>query len=180
MLAQEEGGKGANPPAEPQLNRPAPGNPAPQRAPGGGIFMRLRELPPAEQQRIMATDPQFLHLPPERQELIRARLRHWNSFTPVQKEKVRQREEILQGLSPAQRQEAHLILPQWLDLTPPRRQAVMEAFRHLRDLPADQRQSYLQSQEVRERFSPHERDILNGLNRLLPSPHPADPPESDQ
>ena len=93
---------------------------------------------------------------------------------------IRQREEILEGLSPAQRQEARHIFPQWRDLTPPRRQAVMVAFRHLRDLPPDQRRSFLDSPRVREQFSPHERDILEGLNKLLPDSRPAEPNDPDQ
>jgi hypothetical protein len=54
----------------------------------------------------------------------------------------------------------------------------MVAFRHLRDLPPDQRQTFLDSQNVREQFSPHERDILGGLSKLLPEsrgPAPNDP-----
>jgi hypothetical protein len=140
-----------------------------QKGPPVGVFKRLRDLPPAEQRRFMANSPEFQRLPPARQELIRERLRQWNSMPPEQKERVREREEILEGLSPAQRQEARDIFPQWRDLTPGRRQAVMVAFRHLRDLPPDQRRGFLDSQRVREQFSPHEREILEGLNKLLPN-----------
>lgn len=167
ILAQDRGS--ANPePGEERANRGAGGSQQQPPMPGG-IFKRLRELPPLQQRYVMANNPQFLRLPPLRQELIRERLREWNAMTPQQKERVREREEILEGLSPAQRQEARTIFPQWRELTPPRRQAVMVAFRHLRDLPPDQRRSFLQGQQVREQFSPHERDILEGLNRLLPS-----------
>jgi len=116
---------------------------------------------------MLETNPQFQRLSPERQQLIREHLRQWNAMTPEQKERIRQREEILGGLSPAQRQEARDLLPEWRSLTPGRRQAVMVAFRHLRDLPPDQRRAYLDSQYVREEFSPHERDILEGMNKLM-------------
>lgn len=141
-----------------------------QQHPGqGGFFQRLRELPPEQQRRIMQNNPQFQRLPPERQEMIRERLRDWNEMTPQEKERVRQREEIFQGLSQSQKQEARRLFPQYRDLPPGRRQAVLVAFRHLRDLPPDQRQAFLDSQHVREQFSPHERDILDGLNKLLPN-----------
>lgn len=134
-----------------------------------GFFQRLREMPPWQQQRVMENSPQFQRLPRERQEMIRQRLRMWNQMTPQQQERVREREEIFQSLSPAQRQEARSLFPQYRELTPARRQAVIVAFRHLRDLPPDQRQAYLNSQYVREQYSPHEREILGGLNKLLPS-----------
>jgi len=144
-----------------------------------GMLRRLRELTPMEQRRFMANNPQFLRLPPERQDLIRQRLRQWNAMTPQEKERVHEREEILAGLSPAQRQEARRIFPQWMDLTPGRRQAVMVAFRHLRDLPPGERRGFLDSQPVREQYSPHEREILEGLNKLLPTSgeRPSEPPD---
>jgi len=151
-----------------------------QSRPPVGVFKRLRDLPPAEQRRFMENSPEFQHLPPARQELIRERLRQWNAMPPEQKERVREREEILEGLSPAQRQEARNIFPQWRELTPGRRQAVMVAFRHLRDLPADQRRAFLDSQRVREQFSPHEREILEGLNKLLPASRAPVPNDPDQ
>jgi hypothetical protein len=165
---------------EQQPNRQPNGAQQGQVPIAGDYFKRLRELPPAQQQRIMANNPQFQRLSPERQELIREHLAEWNAKSPQEKETIREREEIVEGLSPSQKQEARNIFPQWHGLTPLRRQAVMVAFRHLRDLPPDQRRGYLDSQDVREQFSPHERNILEGLNKLLPnSPSPA-PKDPDQ
>jgi len=178
-LAQERGNQGTRPTGE-EPNRRAGAGPQQQRPMPGGIFKRLRELPPAQQRRIMENNPQFQRLPPERQQMIRQRLREWNEMSPQQKERVREREEILQGLSPAQRQEARDIFPQYRDLPPARRQAVIVAFRHLRDLPPDQRRGFLDSQHVREQFSPYERDILEGLNELLPNSRPAAPSDPEQ
>jgi hypothetical protein len=178
--AQRNVNQASNPAGREEPNRRADGSAPQQRPQAGGIFRRLRELPPAQQRRIMENNPQFQRLSPERQELIRERLRQWNAMTPQQKETIREREEILEGLSPAQRQEARNIFPQWRNLTPPRRQALMVAFRHLRDLPPDQRESFLNSQAVRERFSPHERDILAGMSRLLRTSREAAPDDPDQ
>ena len=189
IRAQSSGNQGSNPAGGAQPAPPAGGAEPDRRAGGnaqqqlprpGAIFRRLRELPPAQQRRIMANNPQFQRLPPEVQELIHERLREWNAMTPQQKERIREREEILEGLSPAQRQEARVVFFQYRDLTPARRQAVTVAFRHLRDLSPDQRRAYLDSQEAREQFSPHERDILEGLNKLLPNSRPAAPNDPDQ
>jgi hypothetical protein len=56
----------------------------------------------------------------------------------------------------------------------------MVAFRHLRDIPPDQRRPFLDSQRVREQFSPHEREILEGLNKLLPESHAPVTQDPDQ
>ena len=101
-------------------------------------------------------------------------------MTPLEKERVRQREEILGGLSPDQRQNARIVFFQYRDLPEGRRQAVTVAFRHLRDLPPDQRRAFLDSQRVREQFSPHEREILEQLNKLLPNSPPAGPNNPNQ
>ena len=177
--AQRNVSQDSNPGGRGEPDRRADGSAPQQRPLPGGIFRHLRELPPAQQRRIMENNPQFQRLSPERQDLIRERLRQWNTMTPQQKETIREREEILEGLSPAQRQEARNIFPQWRNLTPPRRQALMVAFRHLRDLPPGQRESFLKSPAVREQFSPHERDILGGMNKLLPASREATPDDPD-
>jgi hypothetical protein len=176
---QREDPQGALPPqAEGQRRE---GNQAQQRPQAqGGVFRRMRELPPYEQRRFMATDPEFLSFGPMRQDLIRQHLRQWNNMTPEEKDRVRQREEIFASLSPNQRQEARLLFPQWRGLPPERRQAVMVAFRHLRDMPPTQRHAYLDSREVMENFSPHERDILGGLSNLLPESRGSQPNDPDE
>ncbi len=130
-------------------------NQTPQRNPvQGGVFRRLRELPPYEQRRFMATDPEFQSFGPMRKDMIRQRLRQWNNMTPEEKDRVRQREEIFASLSRNQRQDARQLFPQWRELPAERRQAVMVAFRHLRDIPPAQRRPYLESRDVKENFSP--------------------------
>jgi hypothetical protein len=180
MRAEKGGEQEANPSRSVEPGRREGGAFQLRRPLAGGVFRRLRELSPAEQRRVMANNPVFRSFSPERQELIRERLRQWNAMTPQEKERVRQREEIFESLSPLQRREARNIFPQWRDLPPARRQALMVAFRHLRDIPPDQRQTYLNSQPVREQFSPHERDILEGLNRLLPESHAVAQDDPDQ
>ena len=131
--------------------------------------VRLRAMPPEQQERSMANDPRFLQLPPARQQGIRRNLEAWNAMSPEQQDVVREREQVFQGLSPAQRQEARSVAPQYLKLAPDRRKAVLEAFRQLRSLPPAQRQDFLAKPEVRERFSPQEQHVLEGLSRLLPN-----------
>ena len=56
----------------------------------------------------------------------------------------------------------------------------VKAFRHLHDLPPDQRRSFLDGPQVQESFSPHEREILEGMNKSLQNAPPAAPNTPDQ
>ncbi|MDE3179866.1 MAG: DUF3106 domain-containing protein [Acidobacteriota bacterium] len=134
-----------------------------------GFFKRMRDLPPAEQDRILRNDAQFHRLPPARQQQIRANLRRWNSLTPRQKQVMRQRQEIVQSLPPAERRYLRTtVFPEYNRLPPPQQRQVMNAFRRLRDMPPGQRQRFLSSPGFARRFSPQQQDVLRGLSNLLP------------
>lgn len=139
------------------------------------FMKRLRDLPPEEQERILANDERFQRLPRRRQEQIRKNLRRWNALSPEQKQRLRERQEIFESLSPQQRKEARAIFQQWRELSPGPRQELMQAFRRLRDLPPNERQRYLSGPEMEKQFSPEERGILGGLSKLLPA-SPGGPP----
>lgn len=143
-----------------------------QHAHPPGFFQRLRELPPEDQERVMANDEHFRSLSPDQQQRIQRNLQKWNSLSPEQKQQVRERQEILESLSPAQRQEARALFPRYNHLPPERKQAVMKAFLHMRDLPPARRERFLSSPKVDQRFSPEERDLLRGLGQLLPPRRP--------
>lgn len=140
-----------------------------------GFMQRLRDLPPQEQERVLANDMRFQRLPPEQQARIRENLQRWNALSPEQKQQIRERQRVLENLTPAQRREAQEVFQQWRDLPPARRRELRVAFGHLRDLPSDQREQFLTSPELQNRFSPDEIRMLRGLSRLLPEG--ADSPE---
>ncbi len=137
-----------------------------QHAPG--FLKRLRDLPPEEQEQILANDERFHRLPPDRQTQVRERLQRWNTLTPEEKQRIREREEIFESLSPEQRQQARQLFQQWQQLPPQRRGLLMNAFRHLRALPPRKRAAFMAGSKTAHRFSPEERDLLEGLSRLLP------------
>jgi hypothetical protein len=137
-----------------------------------GFFQRLRDLPPKEQERVLANDKRFQSLPPERQEKIRENLQRWNNLPPERKDQLREREAIFSSLTPAQRQEARGIFLEWRELRPIERRKIMRAFRYMRNLPPGERQRFLDSPQVRDRFSPNERTLLERLGHLLPESAP--------
>ncbi|MGH9378623.1 MAG: DUF3106 domain-containing protein [Terriglobia bacterium] len=131
------------------------------------FFQRLRDQPPAQQDKILRNDAQFHNLSLLRRQQIRANLRRWNSLTPHQKQVLRQREEIVQSLSPAQRQDLRNVFPQYRRLPPGQQQQVMRAFRRLRDMPPAKRQRLLNSPGFQQRFTPQQQNVLRGLSHLL-------------
>lgn len=131
------------------------------------FFQQLREISPAEQERVMQGDARFQSLPPERQQQIRDNLNRWNAATPEERQLLVQREQILQSFSPEQRDQIRQIFPRYRQLTPESRQAVMQTFLKLRNLPPGEREKFLASPEVQQ-LSPEERGILGDLKSLLP------------
>jgi Protein of unknown function (DUF3106) len=145
-----------------------------QAARRAGFFARLRELPPKEQERILKNNRRFQSLPPERQERIRENLKHWNQLSPDEKQQVRKREQVYSQLTPEQRQNVRQMSGDWRNLRPAERRRVRMALRRMRGMSAEERQKFLDSPEIRERFSPEEQNILRGLGQLFPD---ADAPD---
>ena len=144
-----------------------------------GLMMRIREMPPDEQERFLAQNKLFQSAPPELQQRFRENLRKWNAMTPAQKEDVRQRQALFERMSPAQREEARATFRQWTAIDPERRQAIRQIFRQILQLSGNQRQSYLASAEVQQRLTPQERDILSHMIHFLPDTVNAPPPPSE-
>ena len=134
------------------------------------FFRQLRDLPPDEQERVLANDARFHNLRPERQQQIRDNLRRWNQLTPEQHAAMRQDEDFFQSLPPENRTRVRQELsgPAWQQLTPGRRRAVIGVFRQLRDLPAVDRQKFIENSAAAKSLSPNERDVLARLSGALP------------
>ncbi len=132
-----------------------------------GFFQHLRDLPPEQQDRILANDQRFRQLPPQRQQQIRENLRRWNALTPQQKQIMRQRQAILQSMTPEQRHQLQNIFPHYRQLPDNRKRAVLNAFQRMRDMTPAQRHRFLSSPNVQQRFSPQEQQLLHQLNGVL-------------
>lgn len=149
---------------------PRPGlAPAPARrgAVGPALLERLRNLPPAEQARVLENNRRFQQLPPEQQRQLLERLRLWQEMTPEQREMMGERLTIFRNLSPQQQQKAREIYQKhWRTLSPERRRLLLEEFRHLRAMNQEERAQRLASSEFQARFSTEEREVLQQLAAL--------------
>ncbi|MCX6624483.1 MAG: DUF3106 domain-containing protein, partial [Acidobacteria bacterium] len=86
-----------------------------------------------------------------------------------QRRGLEQRYERFRALPPEQQQRIREVYQRMRDLPGARQWAVHREFRHLLRLPEPERQSTMQSEEFRDRFSNEERTLLNDLVTLLPA-----------
>jgi hypothetical protein len=155
----------------PNSSHPSPSHP-PQNRPGhaGNWLRRYKDMPPAQQRRLLENDPQFRKLSPQQQARLRSRLQHFSSLTPQQQEHVLNRMETWEHLTPDQKERARQVFDQFKRLPPDRRQAVNQAIREMRDLPPAQRDQLINSDQYRNSFSLQERVILSGAAHLPLAP----------
>lgn len=156
----------------PGFSRPAyPGYAPPAELPRGHLgdwLNQHRNLPVQEQERALRNDPSFHRLPAAEQQRVIQQLHQVDQLTEEQRQRRLARAEIIEHLSPQDRMRINLSARRWAEL-PPQRQAIMKsAFRDLRALPLNQRQTELNSSRYQGLFSPEERGILTDLLRVEP------------
>jgi hypothetical protein len=148
-----------------------PGYAPPSELPAGHLGAWLNEhrnLPVQDQERILRNDPSFRRLTPTNQQRLVQQLHQVTELTPEQRERRLARTEIIEHLSPQDRMQVERSYRRWPAL-PVERQALMKAaFRDLRAVPVDQRQTVLNSSRYQGVFTPEERGILSDFLRVEP------------
>ncbi|HVB87651.1 MAG TPA: DUF3106 domain-containing protein [Candidatus Dormibacteraeota bacterium] len=128
---------------------------------------KLREMPPAQQQRFLQNNERFRNLPPQRQEQIRRNLERWNNLSPEQKQAARNAEEALERMTPQQRAYVrNTLLPKWQALPMNRRQVIRRHLAMLSRMGPSTQQAALNDPRFMAGLSPDEQDILRSLNSL--------------
>lgn len=156
----------------PGYNRPyVPGHTPPADLPAGHLGSWLQEhrnLPANEQERVLRNDPSFRRLPPTDQQRLAEQLHQVNGLTPDQRQRRLARTEMLEHLPPAERMQVERSFRVWPTL-PLERQTIMKnAFRDLRNVPPEQRQTVLDSARYQGVFNEQERSILRDFLRVEP------------
>src|SRR6201993_2002316 len=171
-LPQQAGPPG--PPPRAEIGRPH--DEWPERGHAGDWLRRYKDLPPEEQERALQNDPAFRRLPPMQQERLRQRLQHFSSLSPDEQLRMLNRMETWEHLTREQKQQARQIFSEMRELPPARRYQVRQAIRELRAMPPDQREHEIDSDQYRNRFTDHERDMIRGITRLPLAPPEGGPP----
>lgn len=165
-------------PAAPQAQRQQPPRQQPhpqQQGHAGDWLRRYKDLPPAEQERALQSDPAFQRLPAERQQLLRRRLQHFSDLPPQKQLQMLNRMETWEHLTPEQKQQALQVRDQFRQLTPDRQRMVRTAVRDLAAMPPDQREQVINSERFKGTFNDQERAIMRGATHL-----PLTPPEAGE
>ena len=158
------------------------GNPPAFRAGGGfhrppgqhaGDWLRkYKDVPPAQQQKALESDPQFRNLPPDRQERLKQRLQRFNSLPPERQQRILNRMETWEHLTPEQQQKVRDAFGRFRSLPPDRQSMVRSAVRDLQQMNPEDRQRVLNSDKFKSMFTDNERETLNEMSQL-----PLAPPE---
>jgi hypothetical protein len=155
--------------ARPAMNAPRQGQGQKPKQEHLGQWMdRHSNLPLADQQKALESEPGFKDLPPQTQQAMRNRLTQLNNMTPEQRRRVIEHTEVMEHLTPQQRQEVRGALAQFQGLPEDRRRLVSRAFRDLREMPQPQRQAILSSDRFHGQFSDQERSTISNLLAVEP------------
>jgi len=140
--------------------------PRSQHPKAGEWLRKYKDMPPAEQEKALASDPQFQKLPAERQQKLRERLHEFNNMPPERQQKVLNRMEAFDQLTPQQRQQARDLNGRLKEIAPERRVQMRIALRNLRQMDPGQQERVMNSDQFRSRFNDNEREILRGMLQL--------------
>jgi hypothetical protein len=149
------------PQAHPPLNQPGH---------AGNWLRRYKDMSPAQQRRVLESDPLFRRLPPQQQIRLQNQLQRFSSLPPQQQERILNRMEIWEHMTPGQKQQARQVFQQFRQLPPGRRQIINQTIRGMRNLTSEQRDQLINSPQYRNAFSPQERSILSGAAHLPLAP----------
>lgn len=117
---------------------------------------------------MLRSDPSFKRLNPADQQRVVRQLHQVNQMPEEQRQRRLARAEMLERLSPREQMQVTLSAHR-LDALPADRRALMgSAFRDLRGVPLDQRQTVLNSSRYQGVFTPGERTILSDMLRVEP------------
>jgi len=131
------------------------------------ILNQLRNLRPEERERVLQNNPRFRELPPERKAQLMNRLNMLLEMNEDQRRDLDRRLSVFRNLSPEQRRKAREIYEHhWRTLAPDRRVAILEEFRNLRDMSAEDRVRRTGSDEYQTQFNTEERALLEELSSL--------------
>ena len=136
--------------AQPQAASPNPSNQQHLYGPGphkGDWLRKYGELPPAEQEQKLESDPVFQSLTPEKQQSLLNRLRNFNSLTPSKRQQVLMRMETYEHLTPEQQKQADSLYKNYRGLPPDQQSQVSQAYKKLREMNPDQRAQFFNSDE---------------------------------
>jgi Protein of unknown function (DUF3106) len=135
----------------------------------------MRNLSPAQRERVMQNSRAFQNLSPDKQAKIRQQFNQWDHMTPQQQASLRQNEEKWRNLTPEQRD--HIkndVLPKWRQMPWDRQQMMKQKLGVLQNMPESARNQRLNDPNFTKGMTDDERTMLHDLSHT----HVGAPPDS--
>ena len=137
---------------------------------------QMREMHPAQREKVLQNNRTFQNLPPQQQESIRKQFHQWDHMSPQQRADQAAREDTWRRMTPEQRE--HIkndVLPQWRQMPQDRKQAIQQRLHVLQNMPESARNQRLNDPEFTRGMSEEDRATLRDLSHLHVGGAP-DPP----
>ena len=125
----------------------------------------MRELSPAQRERVLQNSRAFQNLSPDKQNKIRQQFNQWDHMTPQQRQDLRSKEAIWTHLTPEQRD--HIkndVLPKWRQMPWDRQQVLKQKLGVLQNMPESARNQRLDDPNFTRGMSDDEKSMLRDLS----------------
>lgn len=158
---------------KPNNNYHPPNNPAPRLNPrqqiGAGAARpwvdTMRDLSPAQRDRVLQNSRAFQSLSPDKQNKIRQQFNQWDHMTPNQRANLRQNEQTWRNLTPEQRDHIKTdVLPKWRQMPWDRQQVMKQKLGVLQNMPESARNERLNDPNFTRGMSDDEKSMLHDLS----------------
>jgi Protein of unknown function (DUF3106) len=125
----------------------------------------MRDLSPAQRDRVLQSSRAFQNLSPDKQNKIRQQFNQWDRMTPNQRANLRQSEETWRNLTPEQRD--HIkndVLPRWRQMPWDRQQVLKQKLGVLQNMPESARNQRLNDPNFTHGMTDDEKSMLHDLS----------------
>lgn len=160
----------APPPRRGPEGRPAGNPPKPARAPQPGAgersgqraLERLENMSPEQRERALG------NLPPGRREELEQRLRVLDAMSPAERMRLRTQLERFNNLPPQKQNQIRRSMQQFQQLPEGRKALVKRELDRMISMSRKDRQSVMNGQDFRARFTPREQQMMQNLSEIMP------------
>ncbi len=125
----------------------------------------MRELSPAQRERVLQNSRAFQSLSIDKQNKIRQQFNQWDHMTPQQRNSLRQNEQTWRELTPSQRDYIkNNVLPKWRQMPWDRQQVMKQKLGVLQNMPESARNQRLNDPNFTRGMSDDEKSMLRDLS----------------
>lgn len=135
----------------------------------------MRELTPAQRDRVLQNSRTFQNLAPDKQAKIRQQFTQWDRMSPQQQASLRQKEQTWRNLTPEQQQHIkNNVWPKWQQMPWDRQQVMKQKLGVLQNMPESARNQRLNDPNFTRGMTDEEQSMLRDLSHT----HVGGPPEA--